>query len=126
MSGLITLLEPRTANNIRNVTGPTQGSGVRIVCGIHFLDVENPLNIRVSSTSGARKKSEHILRHIISLNNRLIRPCVSTFSPMYCTDELLFSPKELSESHKVTFIMHMAEDEQSVKRFLKLKGKRPA
>jgi hypothetical protein len=57
MSGLITLLEPRTANNIRSVTGATEGSGIRIVCGIHFLDVENPLNIRVSSVSGARKET---------------------------------------------------------------------
>jgi cytosine/adenosine deaminase-related metal-dependent hydrolase len=45
---------------------------------------------------------------------------------MHCTDELLSSLKELSESHKVTFIMHMVEDEQLVKRFLKLEGKGPA
>jgi 5-methylthioadenosine/S-adenosylhomocysteine deaminase len=125
MSGYTTLLEPGTVNNIRSVTDAAQRSGIRIVCGTHFLDVENPFNIGVSSTSEARKKSEHTLRRIISLNNRLITPCVSAFSPMYCTDELLLSLKELSESYKVTFTMHLAEDEGSVKRFLESKGKRP-
>ncbi|GEM_PF-3314143 len=124
-SGYTSLLEPGTAKHTRSLVTAALKTGIRLVCGRQVLDKENPLGVTFSTTTDARKEAEYSVRRILSLENKRIRPCLATFSPTYCSKDLLQSLKAISASYKAILTMHVAEDQRSVKTFTNAIGKRP-
>ena len=124
--GTTCFLDPGSTKHLETCMKAYEESGCRIIVGWHVADRPNPLNLPVSSTSGAISMMGQTIQ---SFDNRLdgrMRSWAMPFSPSFSTEELLLGAKELADRYGTGLTLHFNNSQQAVEASLSQHGKRPA
>ena len=124
--GTTCFLDPGSTKHLETCMEAYEESGCRIIVGWHVADRPNPLNLPVSSTSGAISMMGQTIQ---SFDNRLdgrMRAWAMPFSPSFSTEELLLGAKELADRYGTGLTLHFNNSQQAVEASLSQHGKRPA
>ena len=100
-------------------------SGIRIITGTHALDLPNPVNVPVYSTSEATAVVENTIKKYDGRLDGRVTAWAMPFDAAYSTEEFLVACKRIADEYGTGMTLHQANTPAAVEASIKNRGMRP-